>query len=225
MITFKQYLIESRSEHQTKERSEVPLKFVKAAEDIYSYFYDYSKPSTFDQSIDLLLQHPSYQYRGKMYRALLFDPAKIREISDTRIIMSKMHEWAVNFPDTGKYQAFATTHRALQAALKMNVVSGIYDVKYAPYPFFVLQQQGVGVRVKNVIKMRVGFEKEDEILAEINNSANLVGFYLGDTPGNVGPTEGRYYTKSQFQPFLRAARSNDIEWNKARRHGVDRYDD
>ena len=246
MFTFKQYLIEiantpagqqhlddfakqhsqrmrnlagaySKLRHDHRNQEE----FRRAVDDVHAYFHDYEKDSRFDRSVDLLIQYPKYQYRGKMYRALLFDPAKIREMTDTRVIMSRMHEWVVKFPGEAQYKYFswAPTLATLQASLNTNLKSSIYDDDLAPFPFFILQQRNVGVRVKNVIQINPGFEGEDEIFAEMSSNAHLIGFYLGDATGYIdGPqSSGRYYPVSKLKEFVRAFRPQDREWERARR--------
>jgi len=184
------------NEISTTQLQEAYISRVQLRNDIRTYCHQWKRTKTFEQSVHYIIRRmQSWTMYGSMYRALAFSPRVFFQTHDYRILLSRLQSYALRRNNPTQIFSWSQTIDGMITALGTNANSPNNPTKMGAS--IVIEQTGPGVDVSAVLAtpielMHGMFSDEQEVLAPMNNSINLVGFYFN----------GAFYEYEEYEQFI-----------------------
>ena len=149
----------------------LPMDMDIAYEAVWQYAVEYERQPNLDAAVEYLLKNRKYQYEGKMFRGIAFDLKKMMQAPDLQQFFQQIQQ-----PDRNKFVSWSQTFAGMRTAIGFNIDAAMYDFEFAG--FLVIQQHGLALDIEKLFAGAttwVDKESEEELLAETNKSAQVLG--------------------------------------------------
>ena len=149
----------------------LPMDMDIAYEAVWNYAVEYERQPNLNAAVDYLLKNRKFHYEGKMFRGIGFDLKEMMQAPNLQQFFQQIQQ-----PDRNKYVSWSQTFGGMRTAIGFNIDASMYDFEFAG--FLVIQQHGLALDVEKLFAGATTWvekEAEEELLAETNKSAQVLG--------------------------------------------------